>query len=436
MNKKEEGRISTDHLKTEPSSSRRLIFPSGFLWGAGTSSHQVEGNNYNDWTEWEEKNSVKLAKESKTKWQLWQQDKFPEMFDPQNYISGKACDHYNLFENDFDITKQLNHNAYKFSIEWSRIEPKDGKFDANQLAHYRAVIHDLKARGIEPFVVLWHWTLPVWLSKKGGILNDNFEKYFCRYSEYVVNGLKDDVQFWITLNEPTSYIGNGYFSGNWPPSKMNIFKGIKAYKKLAQAHNLAFDNIHKISSRAKISFANSLSYNEPKNLNSIVDRVIANVFNYFSNEKMFRLIANKLDYLAIHYYRPKKIGLGKNTNSSPKNLSDMGWEIYPEGIYRILSEVKKYNLPIYITENGLADADDSKRSDFIKNHLIQVHKAIKEGADVRGYFYWSLLDNFEWDKGFWPRFGLVEIDYKTQKRTIRKSAFAYSDIIKNNGIEL
>jgi beta-glucosidase len=434
LNKNE---LSDECLNKGENKSRRLIFPSGFFWGTGTSAHQVEGDNHNDWTEWEYKNSVRLAKKSDKNWEFWQRNKFPEMADSKSYISGKACDHYNLYEKDFDIAKKLGHNAHKFSIEWSRIEPKEGKFDASQLAHYRAVVHALKAREIEPFVVLWHWTLPIWLSQKDGVLNKNFDKYFCRYAEYVVNGLKDDVQFWITLNEPTSYIGNGYFLGNWPPSKTNIFKGIKAYKKLAQAHNLAFDNIHKISSRAKISFANILYYNEPKNSASVVDKVVAKIFNYFSNEKMFRLIYGKLDYLAIQYYRPKKIGLGKIDRIPREDASDMGWEIYPRGLRHVLESVKKYNLPIYVTENGIADADDFKRAEFIKNHLIEIYRAIKEeGVDVRGYFYWSLLDNFEWDKGFWPRFGLLKVDYKTQKRTIRKSAEAYGDIIKNNGIEL
>ena len=397
----------------------------------------MEGNNHNDWTEWEIKASAKLALKAKKSWSSWQQKQFPEMFDPKNYISGKACDHYNLFEKDFDIAKKLSHNAHRFSIEWSRIEPKEGKFDAAQLAHYRAVVHSLKSRGIEPFVTLWHWTLPEWLSKKGGVLNKDFDGYFCRYTEYVVNGLKDNVEFWLTLNEPTSVIGNSFVLGNWPPQKMNTFNALRAYKNLAAAHNLAFNKIHKLSSRAKVGLPNVLAYIEPKNKQSFVDKFMAKFFHYFSNDKLYKMTRDKHDFLAVQYYFHDVVGLGKRPEIPKDKLSDMGWEIYPKGIRNVLEEVKKYNLPVYITENGIADKDDSRRADFIKNHLIEIHRAInEEGIDVRGYFHWSLLDNFEWDKGFWPRFGLVEINYATQERTIRKSALYYKEVAQNNGLEI
>jgi beta-glucosidase len=413
-----------------------LRFPDNFLWGASTSSHQVEGNTHNDWSEWEIKNSKKLADKAQRRWLDWQQKKFPEILNPKNYVSGKACDHYNLFEKDFDIAKKLGHNTHRFSIEWSRIEPKEGVFDKSELAHYKAVVHALKTRGMEPFVTLWHWALPVWLSKKGGVLSRNFDRYFARYAEFVVNGLKDDVSFWITLNEPASVIGNAYITGNWPPKKMNPICALEAYSSFARAHNLAYSQIHKISSSSKVGMASILSAIEPRNKKSPLDRALAKYARHYANKKFYELTEGKHDFIAVNYYFHRLIGLTKKKELSEKMATDMGWEIYPEGIYRVLDEVKKYSLPVYITENGLADTDDFKRADFIKGHLAQVHRAIEEGVDVRGYFHWSLLDNFEWDKGFWPRFGLVEVDYKTQERKIRKSALYYKDIISKNGVEL
>ncbi len=165
-------------------------FPAGFFWGAATSSHQVEGGNVNDWSEWEKANAQRLAKEAKQKWQPWQQERFPEMFDPQNYISGRACDHYNRHEEDFDIAKQLGHNAHRFSIEWSRVEPEEGKFNEEAIEHYRKVILSLRARGFEPFVTLWHWTNPLWIHDIGGPENKKFPLYFSRYAKYVDDELK------------------------------------------------------------------------------------------------------------------------------------------------------------------------------------------------------------------------------------------------------
>ena len=158
-----------------------LKFPDGFLWGAATSAYQVEGGNVNDWSEWEKKNADRLAGEAKTKWQKWQQEKFPEMFDPKNYICGRACDFYNRYESDLDIAKSLGLNAFRISIEWSRIEPEEGKFDEREIEHYRKVIEAIRARGMEPFVTLWHFTNPLWLEEIGGVENNKFPSYFSRY---------------------------------------------------------------------------------------------------------------------------------------------------------------------------------------------------------------------------------------------------------------
>lgn len=410
-----------------------LKFPEGFMWGAATSAHQVEGGNHNDWSEWEKANAERLAKEAKTRWQSWQQEKFPEMFDPQNYISGRACDHYGRYEQDFDIAKQLGHNAHRFSVEWSRIEPEEGKFNEEAIEHYRKVILALRARRLEPFLVLWHWTNPSWVANFGGLESCKFPKYFSRFAKLMVEKLGDSVNYWITLNEPTSVILNSYELGNWPPQKKSLVSAWRVYKNLADAHKSAYAEIHKVKKNVSVGFANILNFYDPMS-RSFLDRSAVAIIKYFGDQRFLKLTGDKNDFFAIQYYMHVKIGFPLKSSVSGENNSDLGWEIYPAGIYHVLRSLKKYNRPIYITENGIADARDSFRAAFIKDHLIAVHRAIERGVDVRGYFYWSLLDNFEWDKGFWPRFGLVEIDYQTLARRIRPSAWEYAKICQNNGL--
>ncbi len=415
---------------------KKLKFPEGFLWGAATSSHQVEGGNKNNWSEWEKENAERLAKEAGEKWQKWQQEKFPEMFEKENYISGRACDHYNLYEKDFDLAKAGGHNAHRFSIEWSRIEPEEGKFDEKEIEHYRKVLVALKARDIEPFVTLWHWTSPLWVEKFGGPTSKKFAEYFARYAKVMVENFGDLVIFWITLNEPMSVIPNCYLKGIWPPQKKNPLTALAVYKNLALAHNKAYDILHKNNSATQVGFANILAYFEPANKKSLLDKLVVKVAEYFSNKKFLNLTKGKNDFLTLQYYFHYKLSFFGGLKNENLKVNDLGWEIYQEGLGHLLNFLKKYNLPIYITENGLADVDDKERVEFIKNGLLFMHKAISDGADVRGYFYWSLLDNFEWDKGFWPRFGLIEIDYKTLERKPRKSFYEYAKICKNNEVEI
>lgn len=424
---------------------KELKFPYGFYWGAATSAHQVEGGNHNDWSEWEYANCERLAAEAARRhaktctripdYILNPPAGGPNPLQPENYISGRACDHYNRYEQDFDIVKQLGHNAHRFSIEWSRVEPEEGKFNEEAIEHYRKVILALRARGVEPFVTLWHWTMPPWVRDKGGVEGKNFPCYFAFYAKYIVEKLKGEANIWITLNEPTSVIFNSYKRGAWPPQKKSFISAQRVFKNLAQAHKSAYAEIHKVQNNALVGFANILTFYEPAS-RFFLDKLSTVVAEYFGNKKFFRLTGDTHDFFAVQYYMHAKISFPSKSNIKGDNNSDMGWEIYPEGICHLLKDLKKYDKPIYITENGLADARDEKRAKFIKDHLLWINKAIQEGVDVRGYFYWSLLDNFEWDKGFWPRFGLVEVDYKTLERKIRPSAWEYAKICKNNSIFL
>ena len=406
-------------------------FPECFLWGAATSAHQVEGNNHNDWTEWEKENAQRLSKESGGK------------YPPENYISGKACDHYNRYEEDFDLARRLGHNAHRFSIEWSRIEPEEGKFDDKEIEHYRDVIRALRARGIEPFVTLWHWANPLWIRDIGGWENPKTIDYFLRYAGKIAQAL--DIKSWITINEPSVYAGASYLFGQFPPNVKNWIRSNRVLKNLFEAHCKCYDFLHRYYGNSiTVGLSHNLHYHKPRHGKNLLDWLAVFFVNYIRDTRQLRLTQGKEDFIGLNYYYLDMIqfvfGGGRfgiaDINNPNHWKSDMGWEIFPEGIYHVLKDLKKYNKPIYITENGVADAKDIHREKFIKEHLRWVHKAISKGVDVRGYFYWSLLDNFEWDKGFWPRFGLVEMDYKTMERRVRPSAYEYAKIVKENGFEI
>ena len=406
-------------------------FPKGFFWGSSTSSHQVEGNTRNDWSEWEKKVANRQAQIAKGKeWPDFLLQKYPNPFQEQNYISGQACDHYNRFREDFDIVKSLRHNAHRFSLEWSRIEPEEGKFDEKEIDHYRTVLRELRERGIEPFVTLWHWTLPTWLSQKGGVLAKEFPERFEAFARKMVSALPD-LRFVMTVNEPEIYALNSYFRGVWPPQQKSLRVFFRATYALNVAHQRAYRAIKAIRNDIQVGVAVNNVYFESGG--EIINTVLKWGADRMWNWRFLWHIKKELDFIGCNYYFHNRIRYGFNKNDNVQR-SDMGWELYPDGLYNVLLSLKRFQKPIYITENGLADSRDQYRKDFIERHISSVAKAISSGVDVRGYFYWSLLDNFEWDKGFWPRFGLVEVDYKTLQRRIRPSAQWYKKIIEENSV--
>ena len=364
-------------------------FPKGFLWGSATSAYQVEGGNRN--SDWEALSSPK---------------------------AGAACDHYRRFEEDFDLVKSLNQNAHRFSIEWARIEPEKGRFDEREVAHYRQVLMALKKRRIRPLVTLHHFTNPLWVFRRGGWENPATPSYFASYVRYLVTRLADLCDFWITVNEPTVAAAEGYLWGRWLPGKHDPLSAAVVLKHLLQAHQLAYSIIHNIQPEAQVGLSHALT---PLKVPG-TDRVFLHL------DRRSIDWAGKQDFIGVNYYRP----FGGVINL-PK--SDLGWAIYPQGLYHILNQLRSIGLPLYVTENGIADADDDQRADYIADHLFAVWRALREGADVRGYFHWSLLDNFEWAKGFEPRFGLVEINYETMERIVRPSARVYARIAKRNSLE-
>lgn len=387
----------------------KILFPKDFLWGAATSAHQVEGGNHNDWTEWE-KSEKRLAALKGRK------------LNPVDFISNRAADHYHLFEKDFDILKSLNLNAYRFSIEWSRIEPEEGKFDQQEIEHYKAVIRALREQNIKPLITLWHWTFPVWV--KNGWEFPNVSFYFARFCRKIGEEFKNEVRFWNILNEPQYWLWHSHIIGDFPPERKNIFLMFLVYKNMIRGHKEAFKALKNINPDFQIGVIESTGWFEPWIFRFVFQNIRNFLFPYF--------VSNYFDFFGLNYYRKENF-LKKANN----RVSESEWEIFPEGIYwNIMRCYKYFKKPIIITENGTPDAEDKIRPHFIKEHLMWIGKAIKEGVDIRGYFHWSLLDNFEWESGYKPRFGLVEIDYKTLERKPRPSSSVYAEIAKSNTIEI
>lgn len=412
--------------------SAEPFFPKDFLWGAATASHQVEGNTVNDWSEWEKEHALRLAKEAESHFghlPCWERVK-KEALDPSNYLSGSSTDHYHRFEEDFDILRSLNGNVYRFSLEWSRIEPKEGIFDEQEIEHYRKVIQALRVRDIEPFVTLWHWTLPLWLRDEDGLLSPKFPEYFSRYAEKVLEALGSDIRFVVTLNEPDVVTSHSYLKGAWPPQHKNFFKFFRATFNLINAHKKAYVVIKKMYPDIQIGIAKHNVYFETAK-NNVWNTLLKNIAHYIWNKWWLNRIKDFQDFIGLnHYHRNVVDGwYGKNPNEI---VTDFGWEFVPESLTGALTDLISYGKPIYVTENGLADATDELRQQFIPRALAAIEKALQQGADVRGYMYWSLLDNFEWDKGYWLKFGLIAVDRSTFERTVRPSAQMYANLIKKN----
>ena len=410
----------------------RYRFPKNFLWGASTSAHQVEGGLENDWSRWEYENAGRLAKTAGRNWYDWQQEKFPEMFSENNYMSVNAARQFDLFNQDLDLIKKLGHNVHRFSLDWSRIQPEKGRFSRSAMKYYLDFVRGLKKRKVEPFVTLYHWPLPLWLADVGGWENSNAVDYFKEYCVGVGELLKGEVKFIVTINEPLVFSGQGYVTGQWPPGVKNIWRYLKVVEKLITAHIEVYKELKKINPDYQVGIAKQNCWFEAYQ-GKLVNKLLKKAADWWINERFLYKINDYQDYIGLNHYFHNRIdyGFGKNENNK---MSDLGWELYPKSIYYSLLELKKFGKPVYITEHGLADRDDCYRPWFIRESLKYIWKAINRGVNVRGYIHWSLMDNFEWDKGFWPRFGLVAVDYNNYKRIPRQSAYMYKEIIENGGL--
>jgi beta-glucosidase len=402
--------------KTKPKNPASVLkFPSGFLWGAATSAYQVEGGITNN--DWEMQSRLRRP--------------------------GRACDHYLRYKGDFLLAKKLHHNAHRLSLEWSRIEPQEDTWDDSALEHYFHVLKFLKEQGFVTFLTLHHFTNPVWVARQSGWTNKKTISDFLDYLTKVVQSLGQFVDYWVTVNEPNAYVLMSYLTGIWPPFEKSIWKACLVYKNLFQAHNRAYEIIHANYPEARVGFAQNISWIEPFRRNYILDRLAVKAQKWLNEDLV--LERTKYDFIGLNHYffKRTKFSLRRFAEDAPPTgqLTDKGWMICPRAIYEVLMDLKKYRKPIFVTENGIADAADKMRAQYIQGYLREVHKAITHGVPVGGYFYWSLLDNFEWpvaaqETGYESCFGLAEVDFLTQRRRIRPSAGVYSKICKTNFLEV
>ena len=401
-------------------------FPAGFLWGAATSSHQVEGDN--QWNDW---------------WEYEQAGRLP-------YKSGDACRHYQLYAADFDLARHLGHNAHRFSIEWSRIEPAAGQWDTAAMAHYQRVVRALRSRGLEPVVTLHHFTNPAWFARRGGWWRHDSPQYFARYVAYVAAHLGAEVQYWLTINEPTVYVIQGYILGEWPPCLLAVWsKAALVLNNLAQAHIRSYRLLHRCAPHLKVGFAHSAPLIMPCDPTRTGDRFATTVRDWVLNRMFFQRIGSSrhLDFIGINYYtrtivRSPGWGPGALLGRACRlphhydrgPISATGWEVYAAGFRRILEKFAALGLPLLVTENGIATDDETLRRTFLWQHLEGLVQALDSGVNIIGYLYWSLLDNFEWVLGTNARFGLVAVDFTSQQRLPRLCAEDFARVCRANQI--
>ena len=404
-------------------------FPEGFLWGAATASYQVEGGIEN--TDW-----AHAAREGRVA------------------PAGRLADHFHRYEEDFDLAQSLGHTAHRFSLEWARIEPREGEFDGAAIAHYRRVIAALRARGIEPFVTLWHFTLPQWLADKGGFEHADAPQIFARYCAYVVRELGTEYVHVATINEPNIYSALGYLRGAWPPfvrfALASVSPKVKSehraseatathtlwapvrwwrvVNQLIRAHQLAYAAIKAVRPELHVSLVKHIHVYDAVGYNPL-SYVWARIAHYCLNAYLMNRVAPYCDEIGLNYYRHTTFG---DTTEYPR--TDMGWTARPTSIELALRYLATFKKPLYVSEAGIADADDDQRPEYLKAQVLGVRRAIQTGADVRAHLYWSLIDNYEWDLGVDKKFGLIAINYETLERTPRPSAYVYKEIIAQNAV--
>ncbi len=425
-----------------------------FIFGIATSSFQVEGDS---------------ASREETIWDRFCKKPYA-IKDNSNAEPG--CEHIKRWVEDVDLIESFNVDAYRLSISWARVMNNDGSVNAQGLSFYQQLVSSLFTKGIKVFVTLYHWDLPQHLEAQGGWLNRATAIEFEKYSEVVVQALKGHVYSYATLNEPWCSAYLGYEVGIHAPGKEGRENGLKAAHHLLLAHGLAMKVLNRISPESKNGIVLNLSPCYPLTDSGADKQAAKFAHDYFNDwylmpvlkgvyPKILRqfdqnnldymksgdldLIHQPLDYIGINYYTRSVFKACKNNNFEPcpaqtQPTTDMGWELYPQGLTEVLVDIhQRYDLPpVYITENGAAmkdelnngQVDDDDRIRYFQTHLNALESAMSQGVDVRGYFAWSLMDNFEWAEGYEKRFGLVYVDFKTQKRTIKNSGEAYRQLLK------
>lgn len=414
-------------------------FPRGFLWGTATSSHQVEGNNKNNnWWNWEQESS-----------RIQNGDK-----------SGLACDWWGgRWKEDLDRAAESNHNSHRLSIEWSRVQPSPDRWDETALDRYREIVRGLVERKMTPIVTLHHFSNPIWLEEIGGWENEDVSNLFVKYIQKVVDALKEYVNMWVTINEPNVFVSNGYIMGLWPPGKSDISAAMRVMTNIVTAHAGTYHAIHNLQPNSRVGSAIHFrgfiphktwffpDWSSAKILNSLFNNFYPRAFTQgvLNFPLLKRRVPNAkatLDFLGINYYTrdivsfnllKKKELFVKRMFSPEDELSDSSLIANcPDFLFEAVKWGLQFKLPIIITENGVDNRNDVIRRKYLIQHIHQVWRAINFNFPVKGYFHWTLVDSFEWERGWDHRFGLWELDLDTQARKKRASADLFSEICKQN----
>ncbi|MEZ0537827.1 GH1 family beta-glucosidase [Caldicellulosiruptoraceae bacterium PP1] len=452
-----------------------MAFPKGFLWGAATASYQIEGA----WNEDGKGESI---------WDRFSHEVGNVMY---NHNGDVACDHYHRYKEDVALMKELGIKAYRFSFSWPRIFPNGyGEVNTKGLEFYKNLVDELINNGIEPVATLYHWDLPQKLQDIGGWASGQVVDYFVDYATFVIKEFKGKIKKWITFNEPLCVAYLGYMWGIHAPGIKDFKTAMIVVHNLALAHHKVINKVRENGSDIQIGPTINLGpmYSEAERLGlevpeeekkaihfshqfsnqlfmdaflkgvypkEVFEKLIEN--NTFTKEdvdKFYKELSNvaaKSDFVGINYYtrnvksyNPKAHGLEPLNSTHPEGeYTEMGWEVYPQGLYDILKWVATDypNIPIYITENGAAYNDvvtndgrvhDEKRINYLKGHFEAAERLINDGVDLRGYFVWSFMDNFEWAFGYTKRFGIVYVDFNTLKRIKKDSFYFYKEFIEKN----
>jgi beta-glucosidase len=417
-------------------------FPTGFLWGTSTSAHQYEGSNTNnDWWRWERKEEqIKDGATSKT-----------------------ACDWWENAEKDLDQVAEMGQNGLRLSVEWSRVEPREGQWDDAALDRYRALLTGLCERGIQPMVTLHHFTNPLWFVDQGGWENKSLAlSRFPRYVEKVVKALGDLTDLWCTVNEPNHYVLMGWLWGRWPPGKTDFRRAMRVMRTLLQGHAAAYHRIHELAPDSRVGLSSNFVIFDPADPQSWLDREAARwqdtMFNQVTlsaltrgrlplrtRNPFLRGVKGTFDWLGINYYYRRRVAFDLRQSNAmfgrlvvPENadvpIEGLG-ETYSRGILRLAQRLSPLGKPIFITENGVHDMTEERRPRFLLTHLHQMWHAIQFNCPIRGYFHYTLVDCFEWDYGYSLRFGLIKQEVKTGQRAMRRSGELYANVCRANALD-
>ena len=387
-------------------------FPEGFLFGSSTAAHQVEGGNVNN------------------DWWAWEHAPHTTCVEP----SGDAIDQWHRYADDFALLAELGQNAHRMSLEWSRIEPAPGEFSAAALEHYRRVLGTLEQLGLTAFVTLHHFTLPRWLAEQGGWLARDAVERFARYTERVAAALGDLMPFAGTINEPQIVALMGYREGVFPPGLRNPVMFERVTRRLIAAHAAAVAAVKGGRGDPLAGVCLQLPAFEPARRDDpACVQACAELLRAMEDVYLEDLAG---DWVGVQYYTRQRVepgGFAPAPEGAP--LTQMGWELHPEGLHRAIVSAARTGLPVYVTENGIATADDAQRVAYMRDHLAEVARAISDGVDVRGFHYWSSFDNFEWAEGYRPTFGLIGIDREDGlRRVVRPSARAYGELARTGSL--